>query len=436
MKPLVFRYQDALISKEEIAEAGGSLSVEIERMKEASSPGYEDDRSSINLPFDKELLKKVKSLIGEKRKLKPDYLVVVGIGGSCLGTIAVQEAVLGRFFNQLDPELKVLYADTVDSDLMDSIINMVDPVLEGDGSVVLDCVSKSGRTTETIANFQVLVELVRKYKSNYMDYVVITTDRDSATWGLASEKGFSLLEIPKKVGGRFSVFSPVGLFPLGLLGVDLEALLEGAALMRDRCLKADIWDNPAALSAALMYLHYRRTRNICDLFLFSPDLESVGKWCRQLLAESLGKQYDRGGVRVLEGITPLVSIGSTDLHSMAQLYLGGPQDKFTCFVGVEENRSDLRVPHLLEYSKLVEGIQGRPLREIMAAILGGVKASFRKGKRPFIEVVLADKSPHSIGQFLQFKMMEVIYLGFLLNVNPFDQPNVEEYKIETRKILS
>lgn len=436
VKPLVVRYQDSLISIEEISGLAERLGEEVQRMKEASSSDYGDDRASINLPFDREMLSSVVSLVEEKSRLKPGYLVVAGIGGSSLGTIAVQEAVLGRFFNQLDPEVKTLYADTVDSDLMDSIIRLIEPALKEGGNVVLNCVSKSGRTTETVANFQVLVDLLKKYKTDYEKYVVVTTDKDSALWNLASEKGFSLLEIPKKVGGRFSVFSPAGLFPLGLLGVDLEALMEGAALMRDRCLQVDIWENPAALSAALMFLHYRRGRNICDLFLFSPDLESVGKWYRQLLAESLGKEYDRKGVKVFEGITPLISIGSTDLHSMAQLYLGGPQDKFTCFVGVKENRSDVKAPALPEYSWLVEGIQGRPLGEIMAAILEGVKASFRKGERPFIEVILPDKSPSSIGQFLQFKMLEVVYLGFLLNVNPFDQPNVEDYKVETRKILS
>ena len=121
---------------------------------------------------------------------------------------------------------------------------------------------------------------------------------------------------------------------------------------------------------------------------------------------------------------------------MAQLYLGGPWDKFTTFISVKRNRASIRTPNLQEYSALVDRIQEKSLREMMNVILEGAKIAFRKGKRPFAEIVLPDKSEYSIGQFLQFKMMEIMYLGFLLHVNPFDQPNVEMYKSETRKILA
>ena len=155
-------------------------------------------------------------------------------------------------------------------------------------------------------------------------------------------------------------------------------------------------------------------------------------WYRQLMGESLGKQFDRGGREVFSGITPLVSIGSTDLHSMAQLYLGGPFDKYTSFVEVEKINSRFK---LTEDLGLVEGICGKELQEIMKAILEGVKIAYRKAERPYSETVLPDKSEASIGQFLQYKMLEVMYLGSLFNVNPFDQPSVESYKAETRKIL-
>jgi glucose-6-phosphate isomerase len=171
------------------------------------------------------------------------------------------------------------------------------------------------------------------------------------------------------------------------------------------------------------------------LFLFANDLESLGKWCRQLMAESLGKEFNRKGKTANVGITPDVSIGSTDLHSMAQLYLGGPHDKFTVFLSVENSNSHISVPRLKGYSNLVYGIQGKSLESIMGAIFEGTKGAFRKGKRPFMEIKLPGKSEYALGQFLQFKMIETIYLGFLLGVNPFDQPNVESYKEETRRIL-
>ena len=139
--------------------------------------------------------------------------------------------------------------------------------------------------------------------------------------------------------------------------------------------------------------------------------------------ESTGKEFSKGEKRVFEGITPTVS------------YLGGPYDKFTTFINVKQNNSDMIVPDISEYSKLIEVIQGRRLKELMDAIMRGVKTAFKKSKRPFTELILQDKSEYTIGQLLQFKMMEMMHLGFLLRINPFDQPNVEDYKVKTRKIL-
>jgi glucose-6-phosphate isomerase len=425
-----------LIPKRSTFKTADKLKSEIKNVADATSKGYDDDRASVNLPDDKRMLCEVERITKGNLQSKPEYLIVVGIGGSNLGTIAVQEAILGKLYNQLTPSIKVLYADTVDSDLIYAIIRLVKPVLERDGNIVLNLVSKSGTTTETVANSEILIALLKKYKENYGKYVNITTDKGSKLWDLALKEGFNVLEIPKKVGGRYSVFSPVGLFPLGLLGINTAQLLHGARSMRDACIDMNIEENPAALSAVIQYLHYKGGRNISDLFLFSNDLESLGKWYRQLMAESLGKEFNKKGERVNIGITPTVSIGSTDLHSMAQLYLGGPYDKFTTFVRVKNNGSTMTVPNIEGYTDLVSGIRGKSLMNIMDATLEGTEAAFRGAKRPFAEITLPDKSESSIGQLLQFKMIETIYLAHLQNVNPFDQPNVENYKKETRKILA
>jgi glucose-6-phosphate isomerase len=154
------------------------------------------------------------------------------------------------------------------------------------------------------------------------------------------------------------------------------------------------------------------------------------------MGESVGKEWNREHTKKLyTGVTPTVSIGSTDLHSMAQLYLGGPADKVTTFISVVEDKQILTLPDREEYDQLVEDIRGKKMKVLSDAILEGVKAAFRKAARPYTEVLLPDKSEHSIGQLLQFKMVEMMYLGFLLEVNPFDQPNVESYKEETRGIL-
>ena len=435
MNDIAFSFGDAMIPQQRILETSERLRLMIRNMANVISEGYEGNLASLHLTEDKRMVNKVRQAIGEKLQLKPAYLIVIGIGGSNLGTIAVQEAVLGKRYNQLTAATKVLYADTVDSDSINDIITLVKPVLEKGGNIILNVISKSGTTTETIANAEVLIDLLLRHKKDYKNCITVTSDKDSELWNIAVKEEFNVLEIPKKVGGRYSVFSPAGLFPLGLLGIDIERLLDGATHMREVCIDTNIEKNPAAISAAIQYLHYESGKNISDFFLFANDLEFLGKWCRQLMAESLGKEFNKKGEKVNIGITPDISIGSTDLHSMAQLYLGGPYDKFTMFLTIENSNSHINVPTLKEYSELVYGVQGQSLESIMSAIVDGTKAAFRKGKRPFMEVKLPCKSEYSIGQFLQFKMIETIYLGYLLDVNPFDQPNVESYKQETRKIL-
>ena len=435
MKEIEFDFSDSLIKKDELNNLKDPIKKEIEKMNSALFKGYSDDRASINLPDDIKQLEKLKVVVKRKLELNPKYLILVGIGGSNLGTIAVQEAIFGKLYNLKDPDVKILYADTVDSDLIHDIVSLIEPVLKNGENVLINVISKSGGTTETIANFEVLVSILKKYKTDYEKYIIATTDKYSRFWNFATERGFEVLEIPKKVGGRFSVFSPVGLFPLGMIGIDIKNLLIGARLIKNKCLNINIEENPASRSASLIYLNRLKGKNILDLFLFCSDLESIGKWYRQLMGESIGKEFDVDNNRVFEGITPTVSIGSTDLHSMAQIYLGGPYDKFTTFVRVVKFRETVDIPDNPDYNRLVKGIQSKPMSEIMNAILDGVQQAFRNGKRPFFEILLPDKSDFSIGQLLQFMEMQIMFLAHLLKVNPFDQPNVELYKIETKKIL-
>jgi len=436
MNQIEFCFQNSKITQEQRNQLSAQLIIELNKMKKALEQGYEDDRASLNLPVDTSSLQKVMALVEEKNKLHPRYVIVVGIGGSNLGSLAVFDAILGKKYNLQDNEKKILFADTVDSDLVFDIIRIIEPVLQNKEKILLNLVSKSGSTTETIANFEVLLQLLEKYSDNPKESIVVTTDYDSKLWHLAKEKQYSLLEIPKKVGGRYSVFSTVGLFPLAMMGVKIEQLLQGAKQMRLRCLDEDFNKNPAAIGAACALLHFKDKKNIHDLFLFSDDLESIGKWNRQLVAESVGKEHDLSGNQVFTGLTPTYSIGSTDLHSVAQLYLGGPFDKFTTFVKVKTNKHDLIIPRFKEYVSLVQGIQQKPMQEIMSAIYNGITTAFIKGNRPFMEIILPDKSESSIGQFMQYKMMETMYLGGFLQINPFDQPNVELYKKETRNLLN
>jgi glucose-6-phosphate isomerase len=438
MQSMSFSYKKtSLVSSDDLVRASQNLKPEIERIKEAiAGGGYHTPYASVNLLADEQLMQSVLALAQEKKALRPTALVVIGIGGSNLGTQAVHQALYGTFYNEQEPEIKVYFADTVDTDYIYDIILLIEQELEKDHNIILNVISKSGSTTETIANFELFLHLLKQAKKvDYQKYIVVTTDEGSRLWNFAQQEGCACLAIPEQVGGRYSVFSAVGLFPLALLGVDIAALRDGARSMLSGCTYDDIFNNPAALSAAILYTHYQAGVNIHDTFLFSVDFEGLGKWYRQLMGESIGKEITKDGQQMHVGITPTVSLGSTDLHSVAQLYLGGPYDKLTTFVSVEKNKSNVVLPQLERFENLVAKIQGKSLSSIMDAIEQGVRTAYYKNKRPFVSVVLPEKSAYSVGQFLQFKMIEMMYLGYMLGVNPFNQPQVELYKKETRKIL-
>ncbi len=437
MKSIVFDYENSgQISNREFNGLQSTLSGEVERMSAARAQGYDSDYASINLSFDEDLVKTVCVTVRDKKSLHPTTLVVIGIGGSNLGTIAVLEALRGRFYNE-HQDSKVYFADTVDSDTIASIAELVERELATGNNILLNVISKSGKTTETIANFEIFLEILKRHRPyNYHQFVVATTDQDSALWHLARKEEYTVLTIPALVGGRYSVFSAVGLFPLCFLDIDIKKLMEGARAGYEMSTQKIVAANAAATSALLLATHYHAGKMIHDTFLFSVALESVGAWYRQLSAESIGKAQTRDGDDIHVGLLPTISIGSTDLHSVAQLYLAGPINRFTTFIAVEKNNTDLTLPNCQEFESIVPNIQGASLATIMNAILHGTQKAYANQNLPFVTWNVPEKSAYYIGQFMQIKMIEIMYLGFLLNINPFDQPEVEKYKTETRRILA
>lgn len=399
-----------------------------------ASNNWRHPAASLLLPSEKSFLRQCLAL--SKKWPRPSLVIVVGIGGSSLGAQAVSQAVLGAHHNLLHPNHQLVFVDTVDGSLLQSIAAMAQRHLAAGGHVVLNAISKSGTTLETQVDFETLLSLLSTGRPARRLHVVVTSDAGSAFGKSAHSRGFSTLPIPKSVGGRYSVFSPVGLFPLLLCGVRAEALLEGARAMRNRCLDADAGRNPAALLATILSLQRVRGRTIHDHFLFSPDLAGIGLWCRQLMAESIGKEFDSSGLRPVHmGITPTVSIGSADLHSMTQLYLGGPSDKSFCLITLAHPSADLRVPASLPLERLVPLAVGRRAHELMQALFGGFEAALRAKGIPYFHICLPDRSESSIGALMQLEMMEMMMLARLLGVNAFDQPAVEEYKKEARALL-
>lgn len=429
MKPFSFSYQDtAPLADHEAQAFAKKVHTALRAIAHAvDDQAYATPYAAVRVPFDELALDTVQKKVALKKKLQPVCMVVIGIGGSNLGTKAVYKALFGVRGN---PEFPLYFADTVDSDAMWALLAQVEHYLKVKKVVLLTLISKSGSTTESVANFECFLELLKKYHpKDYPHYVTVITDEHSPLWQLALEQHFDKLPIPKMVGGRYSVLSAVGLFPLACAGIDINALLQGARDIIVVCIKNDYETNSALQSAAIIAAYYARGFYIHDLFLFSTALEALGKWYRQLMAESIGKN-------VKVGITPTVSMGSADLHSVGQLYVAGPYDKLTTFVIVDNPNQSVTIPKMKEYETLVGHLQGKTMQQIMNAIWQGVQIAYQEHKRPFMSVHVPRKNAYYLGQFMQWKMIEIMILGALLDVNPFDQPQVELYKIQTRKILA
>jgi glucose-6-phosphate isomerase len=375
---LIYKETPAIL-KRDIIESSKPLLRYISYLKDiAAKRDFSDNESFINLPFSEDSMSQVfnvRKLLGEE---KVKQVVVIGIGGSIKGTQAVYHAL---------PKKKA-----VSMTFMEDIDAPLPEIKLSPEAVVVNVVSKSGSTIET--NF-LKNSLLQKYPE-LASRVVTTSSKEPGNLGLY---------IPEAVGGRYSVFSTVGLFPLSLAGLDVFKLLEGAMLARKVCLENHILLNPALTSAVVQYLQVRKGKNISVSFYFHSQLGYLGEWWTQLVAESLGKSG--------KGVTPMTSFGTRDLHSTLQLYLDGPKDKYTEFV---------YAPYSLSKEVYI--------------ILGGVLKSYDSRQLPYGEFTLKSLDEYSLGYYMQCKMMEIMFLAQLLQVNAFDQPAVEDYKTYARDQLA
>ncbi|MBI4435380.1 hypothetical protein HY630_01805 [Candidatus Uhrbacteria bacterium] len=421
-----FSSTKALVTQTQLAPLVDSLDPYRKQLSAvAKKTDYLEPESSIQLPGDGDLLKRMKAAAKRLHTPTLQYVIVIGIGGSNLGTQAVYEAIAGSMNLLADRLPKLLFLDTVTDEKMTAVTRVLERLATKDDFLVV-VISKSGTTTEPVANMEVLWEFCREHFKNAHDRFVFITDEGTKLWEVARERKLEAFTVPDQVGGRYSVFSAVGLLPLALSGINIEELLDGARQAVQDGVTASPQNNHSIISACLTFQHLQAGRPIHNTFLFSPKFEALGKWYRQLVAESLGKDG--------KGITPIVSIGSTDLHSMAQLYWSGPDDKFThlvfSFTGTVHS-----IPQHLVLPGLVANLQGASLEKIMRAVYGGVQAAYEKIDRPYVEIDLGKADAWELGYYLQFRMLEVMYLARLMEVNAFDQPAVEMYKSVTRELL-
>jgi glucose-6-phosphate isomerase len=359
-------------------------------------------------------------------------LVVLGIGGSALGARAIQEALVNPLSGS---RCDVIVADNIDPLSMARLIDSLDL-----NTTAFDVISKSGGTVETLAQFMVITDLLRKKVGDaaFRSHLVITTDpRKGVLREIASEEGITALEVDPEIGGRFSVLTPVGLFPAEMMGVDSGRILNGAHDFVSSVEKKGWRENPAYLYGALMYIAATsKKRNISVMMPYSGRLFSFALWYCQLWAESLGKWDPRNpdsgnGL----GQTPVAAVGVTDQHSQLQLFMEGPRDKVITFIRVEDHGADVTIPRIYEGRESLDYLGMKRIGELFDAERSATEAALARQGRPSMTVSLPDISPEGLGVLFSFFQAATAFAGYLYGIDPFDQPGVEEGKKYTWGIM-
>lgn len=365
-----------------------------------------------------------------------DNVVVLGIGGSALGTSALHAALNSPYHNiaGTHPAPRLFVLDNVDPDLIGEFLAEFDL-----SRTLVNVISKSGGTAETMSQFllfrQRLIELVGE--AAHREHMVITTDAEKGVLReIVQREGYASFVVPDGVGGRFSVLSPVGLLPLALAGVDVKGVLHGAADMDAICRSENMVENPALMHAAVQYaMQTRKHKPIAVLFAYSQRLALCADWYAQLLAESIGKRHARGGAEVFAGPTPVKAVGVTDQHSQVQLYTEGPFDKWFTLLSVDEPDHTVEIPSAYADLEGVAYLGGRTLKELFQAERDGTRIALTEAGRPNATLHMKCVLPHEIGQLIQLLELSVAIMGEHYDVNAFDQPGVEAGKVAAYALM-
>ncbi|MCK4871563.1 MAG: glucose-6-phosphate isomerase [Phycisphaerales bacterium] len=399
---------------------------ELDAMRAAGETAYRD------LPFDPARSAHTKAI----RRLVDDCagtydtLIVLGIGGSALGNIALQNALNPVTYNLLPdgirPGPRLFVVDNVDPMLLGDILDFAETVDPGLSRTLVNVISKSGETAETAAQFITMRDvLINSLGDNAHRNIIAITDPSRGTMrSIVDAEGYRNLPVPDGVGGRFSVLSPVGLFSAAMCGIDIEALLDGAASMDAPCSRRDMTSNPAAMLAFLLIEFTKRGKPNHVLMPYCNALYSLADWYRQIWAESLGKQVDRQGNEVFAGATPIKALGTTDQHSQVQLYREGPNDKVIGFVDVRKLPRDLTIPTGLDVENL-KYLQGVSFTTLLAAEKRATEYALVESKRPNFTITFPTLDAYYVGQFIALWEIATSYAGLMLNINAYDQPAVE-----------
>ena len=363
-------------------------------------------------------------------KEQSDVFICIGIGGSYLGAKAAIEFVNHSFFNQLPGKKKKTLAiyfagQNISSDYIADLIDIIK-----DKRICLNVISKSGTTTEPAIAFRLLKEVLEKRhgKKEARKRIIVTTDqKKGALKKLADKEGYTTFVIPDDVGGRFSVLTPVGLLPIAVSGINVADLIKGAKAYEKIASNPNIEYNPAYLYAATRNLLYRKRKTTEMLSSFHPSMRCFAEWWKQLAGESEGKKH--------KGIFPAAVDFTTDLHSMGQWIQEGKRNIFETFLIIQRSNRSLKIPHLKNDDDGLNYISGRTLEYVNDKAYKGTALAHKEGGVPNMTITVPDRSPNSLGQLFYFFECAIAVSGYLLKVNPFNQPGVEFYKKNMFKLL-
>ncbi|MEC0301852.1 glucose-6-phosphate isomerase [Terribacillus saccharophilus] len=378
----------------------------------------------LDLPtdYDKEEFARIKQA-AEKIKSDSDVLLVVGIGGSYLGARAAIEALTHSFFNVLSKEdRKAPQVFFVGNSISAPYLNQLLDAIKGK-DISVNVISKSGTTTEPAIAFRIFKKyLEEKYGvDEARKRIYATTDKErGALKTLASKEGYESFVIPDDVGGRFSVLTAVGLLPIAAAGVDIDSIMSGAQKAQEELSVSDLKENPAYQYAAIRNVLYNKGKNIELLVNYEPSLQYFSEWWKQLFGESEGKD--------LKGLFPASANFSTDLHSLGQYVQEGRRDLFETVVLVKQPVSDVTIEAEEEDLDGLNYLAGQTVDQVNYKAFQGTLLAHTDGNVPNLVVEVPALDSFSFGYLVYFFEKACAISGYLLGVNPFDQPGVEAYK--------
>jgi len=366
-----------------------------------------------------------------------ENILVLGIGGSALGGMAVCEALLKPYWNMLTPEQRdnmprIFFLDNIDPDQISGLLDSIDLT-----KTLVNVITKSGSTAETMSQFMIVKDRLEKEMGDqYRQNIVATTDRSTGFLRqIAGEEGYKTFVVPDDVGGRFSVFSAVGLLPFALVGLDVDSIVQGVKDMDLALKNTDINENIAAQNALIHYLmDVKKGKNLSVMMPYSSRLKYVSDWYVQLWAESLGKEYNRNGERVNVGPTPIKALGATDQHSQIQLYNEGPNNKVVTFIRVGEFDTTVEIPRIFEYTG-IGYLGGKTINDLINAEADATKVALTDYQRPNVTITLSSVNAYSLGQLLYMLEVQTAIAGELYNIDTFNQPGVEQAKNYTYALM-